>query len=37
MKGEWAEKIGSTLDFDKNFSPSFQKFWSELRIRIEMT
>lgn len=35
MKGEWAEKIGGMLDFDKNLSPSFQKFWSELRVRIE--
>lgn len=34
-KAEWADRIGGALNLEQNISPSFQKFISELRARIE--
>lgn len=34
-KAEWADKIGSALNLDRNRSPSFNYFLSELRKRVE--
>lgn len=34
-KSEWADKIGQVLNLEKNISPSFNRFLSELQSRIE--
>lgn len=37
MKSEWADKIGSCMNFDRNASPSFNAFLNEIRVRIQRT
>lgn len=36
FKSEWANKVGEHIEFSRNISPSFQKFISELKKRLEI-